>query len=357
MIAKLIVWDATARGAAAACARRWPDYEVARRADQSRPAARRSPASPASWRADLDTGFLGRHPELLQPPRGAAAGRGARRRRRRRAWQRGRAARRAAAASGDPHSPLGGTRPPGGSTATAIKTCCFRAGEAEFALRAHPRAGGSLRLELDGGTRRRARATATTLVASTASAAGLRWPATGRRSIVFVDGAAGRSRSSIRSPRRRAKARASNRLLAPMPGRIVSLHTAPGAAVTKGDVLLVLEAMKVQMRLAAPRDGTVGPSAPNRASWSRKGSSWSPSRLKISSNLRALYLLRRRQHGRSGAHGCARLASADPLGGFRPGVHPAAPARKLRPARHGLRRPLPAARRRPAPSPLHPASI
>ena len=42
-----------------------------------------------------------------------------------------------------------------------------------------------------------------------------------------------------------------------MPGRIVSLHTEPGAEVGKGDVLLVLEAMKVQMRLAAPRDGTV----------------------------------------------------------------------------------------------------
>ena len=42
-----------------------------------------------------------------------------------------------------------------------------------------------------------------------------------------------------------------------MPGRIVSVHTEAGAKVTKGDVLMVLEAMKVQMRLTAPRDGTV----------------------------------------------------------------------------------------------------
>ena len=48
-----------------------------------------------------------------------------------------------------------------------------------------------------------------------------------------------------------------DRLVAPMPGRIVSLHTEPGAVVVKGDVLLVLEAMKVQMRLTAPRDGTI----------------------------------------------------------------------------------------------------
>ena len=48
-----------------------------------------------------------------------------------------------------------------------------------------------------------------------------------------------------------------DRLVAPMPGRIVSLHTEAGAKVAKGDVLLVLEAMKVQMRLTAPRDGIV----------------------------------------------------------------------------------------------------
>ncbi len=42
-----------------------------------------------------------------------------------------------------------------------------------------------------------------------------------------------------------------------MPGRIVSVEAEAGAAVTRGQVLLVLEAMKVQMRLTAPRDGTV----------------------------------------------------------------------------------------------------
>ncbi len=42
-----------------------------------------------------------------------------------------------------------------------------------------------------------------------------------------------------------------------MPGRIVSVGCAPGDAVARGQVLLVLEAMKVQMRLAAPADGAV----------------------------------------------------------------------------------------------------
>ena len=46
-------------------------------------------------------------------------------------------------------------------------------------------------------------------------------------------------------------------VVAPMPGRIIDVRTQPGAAVQRGDVLLVLEAMKVQMRLTAPRDGIV----------------------------------------------------------------------------------------------------
>jgi 3-methylcrotonyl-CoA carboxylase alpha subunit len=47
------------------------------------------------------------------------------------------------------------------------------------------------------------------------------------------------------------------RVIAPMPGRVISVAVEPGQAVQRGDVLLVLEAMKVQMRLTAPRDGVV----------------------------------------------------------------------------------------------------
>jgi len=46
-------------------------------------------------------------------------------------------------------------------------------------------------------------------------------------------------------------------LLAPMPGRVVSLLVAPGAAVTRGMPLLVMEAMKMEHTLQAPADGTV----------------------------------------------------------------------------------------------------
>ncbi|GAA3979514.1 biotin carboxylase N-terminal domain-containing protein [Actinomadura viridis] len=46
-------------------------------------------------------------------------------------------------------------------------------------------------------------------------------------------------------------------LLAPMPGTVVRVETEEGAAVTEGQVLLVLEAMKMEHRIAAPAGGTV----------------------------------------------------------------------------------------------------
>jgi 3-methylcrotonyl-CoA carboxylase alpha subunit len=47
------------------------------------------------------------------------------------------------------------------------------------------------------------------------------------------------------------------RLTAPMPGRIVHLHIKQGDRVKHGDTLLVLEAMKMEHSILAPRDGLV----------------------------------------------------------------------------------------------------
>jgi len=46
-------------------------------------------------------------------------------------------------------------------------------------------------------------------------------------------------------------------LKAPMPGLVVAIPVEEGQAVKKGQVLLVLESMKMQNELKAPRDGTV----------------------------------------------------------------------------------------------------
>ena len=47
-------------------------------------------------------------------------------------------------------------------------------------------------------------------------------------------------------------------LKAPMPGLVVSIPVNEGQAVGKGDVLVILESMKMQNELKAPRPGTVG---------------------------------------------------------------------------------------------------
>lgn len=43
----------------------------------------------------------------------------------------------------------------------------------------------------------------------------------------------------------------------PMPGKILSVKASVGAAVKQGDVILVLEAMKMENEVVAPQDGTI----------------------------------------------------------------------------------------------------
>ncbi|MEE3467449.1 MAG: acetyl-CoA carboxylase biotin carboxyl carrier protein subunit [Eubacterium sp.] len=44
---------------------------------------------------------------------------------------------------------------------------------------------------------------------------------------------------------------------APMPGKILSVKASEGQAVKKGDVILLLEAMKMENEVVAPQDGTI----------------------------------------------------------------------------------------------------
>ena len=57
---------------------------------------------------------------------------------------------------------------------------------------------------------------------------------------------------------------AGGRLVAPIPGQVTEILAEPGQQVKRGDVLVILEAMKTVFRLAAPADGTVD-SVPCRA--------------------------------------------------------------------------------------------
>ena len=68
-------------------------------------------------------------------------------------------------------------------------------------------------------------------------------------------------RAALRERARRGKEAAGKsgplEVHAIMPGRIVAVSVAPGDAITAGQQLLVLEAMKMQNELRAPREGTI----------------------------------------------------------------------------------------------------
>ena len=60
------------------------------------------------------------------------------------------------------------------------------------------------------------------------------------------------------APAPAAPAQAGNQTItAPMPGNILKVNVSNGQAVKKGDVLMILEAMKMENEILAPADATV----------------------------------------------------------------------------------------------------
>jgi len=66
-----------------------------------------------------------------------------------------------------------------------------------------------------------------------------------------------RAATPTRAHRRKAQDQAEGEIGAPMPGVIASVLVAEGQAVTQGEALVAIEAMKMQTRISAPRDGRV----------------------------------------------------------------------------------------------------
>jgi biotin carboxyl carrier protein len=116
-----------------------------------------------------------------------------------------------------------------------------RIGEQVFAVAATPGAGSHLDLEVDG---RRLRAYAVS---------------DGARQHVALDGHVWTLQKA--DPRRRARrqdeALDAGSLRAAMPGRVLDVLVAVGDEVKKGETLVLLEAMKMELRIQAPRDGRV----------------------------------------------------------------------------------------------------
>lgn len=48
------------------------------------------------------------------------------------------------------------------------------------------------------------------------------------------------------------------KVTAPMAGTILSISVSPGQEVSKGDTLIILEAMKMENEIVAPEDGVIG---------------------------------------------------------------------------------------------------
>jgi biotin carboxyl carrier protein len=58
-------------------------------------------------------------------------------------------------------------------------------------------------------------------------------------------------------PRRAARVDGPQALSAPMPATVIKVLVQPGAAVKKGDTILLLEAMKMELPIRAPADAIV----------------------------------------------------------------------------------------------------
>jgi acetyl/propionyl-CoA carboxylase alpha subunit len=50
---------------------------------------------------------------------------------------------------------------------------------------------------------------------------------------------------------------ADDTILAPMPGTVIAVNAGPGDTIARGDTLLVIESMKLETAVKAPRDGVV----------------------------------------------------------------------------------------------------
>lgn len=63
--------------------------------------------------------------------------------------------------------------------------------------------------------------------------------------------------ASEAAPAPQAVSASGTQIVAPMPGSIININVSAGQAVKAGDVLIVLEAMKMENDITAPCDGVV----------------------------------------------------------------------------------------------------
>jgi 3-methylcrotonyl-CoA carboxylase alpha subunit len=255
MIAKLIAHGPDRAAALARLAQALVVTELAGPATNL-PLLRAILGHPAFRAGQFDTGFITRHAEALLPapvpaPRAALAAAMARLLLDMSA--------RPPADTADPHSPW--------NAATAwrlngdgYQDILLIDGEAPYILRAHPRDDGTFRLDLPDGVAEmamREAADGTLALRLDGDVLRARILRQGERLTVFLNGAQYSLRAADPRAPTEAAGPAAGRVLAPMPGKVLEVLVSPGQPVARGAILLVLEAMKVQMRITAPAEGTV----------------------------------------------------------------------------------------------------
>jgi len=257
MIAKLIVWDDDRDHALGRMRTALAEFEVVGLTTNV-DFLQRLVSCGAFDRADLDTGLIERHRDALFPERqpvadevlalaviaeleATAAG-----------------ARARAALSGDPWSPwhaTDGWRP----NQDNHHVLAWRDGEVERRVVVHYRAN-DYEIELDGRMRRLSgRATGANTFEATLDDASVHGTVVSRadRRDVFAH-ATHAVLTYIDPYAQQADAAAEGgNLAAPMPGKVIALLAEPGAKVTRGTPLLVMDAMKMEHTIAAPVDGVV----------------------------------------------------------------------------------------------------
>ena len=257
MIAKLIVWDQNRERALARMLQALAEYRVVGVSNNIDFLSRLT-ACPAFAGADLDTGLIERERDYLFPEKGEPPAA---------VWQvaalaellrETNRAERLAKRDEDPLSPWH-ARDGWRINATAHRELFFRFGELEktvgvayrkdgYTLSVDGRAvhargerdpRGPMRIELDG-----TRMDATVVVA-------------GEKRHVFLNGRAWQLANIDPLYHGADSSSAEGGLLAPMPGKVITLVAEAGAEVKKGAPLLILEAMKMEHTITAPAEGTV----------------------------------------------------------------------------------------------------
>jgi biotin carboxyl carrier protein len=74
---------------------------------------------------------------------------------------------------------------------------------------------------------------------------------------VFLDGRVYTVTHESAGDRRRSRSDDHAALTAPMPATVLAINVAPGQRVARNDVVMVLEAMKMELPVKSPRDGVV----------------------------------------------------------------------------------------------------